>query len=61
MCVCVRVCVCVFVCVTTHQTIDPSQGVVGVVHGVSQLVHSVVSLTVAIETHTYRHAVREQE
>lgn len=37
----------------TYQAVHAAQRVVGVVQGVGQLVHAVVGLAVAIETHTH--------
>ncbi len=37
----------------TYQTVHSSQCVIGIVQGVGQLVHAVIGLTVAIETHTH--------
>lgn len=37
----------------TYQTVHTAQCVISVVQGVGQLVHTVIGLAVAIETHTY--------
>lgn len=37
----------------TYQTVHAAQCVIGIVEGVGQLVHAVVGLAVAIETHTH--------
>lgn len=39
--------------VFTYQTVHTTQRMIGVVQGVGQLVHAVIGLTVAIETHTH--------
>lgn len=44
-------------CVCTYQAVHSTQGVVGVVEGVGQLVHAIVGLAVAVETHAHRDAV----
>lgn len=44
-------------CLFTHQAVHSTQAVVGVVEGVGQLVHAIIGLTVAVETHAHRDAV----
>ena len=40
----------------TYQTVHTAQRMIGVVQGVGQLVHAVIGLAVAIETHTHCNA-----
>ena len=37
----------------SYQTIDATHSLIGIVEGVGQLVHSIVGLAVAIETHSH--------
>lgn len=45
---------------STYQAVHTAQRVIGVVQGVGQLVHAVIGLTVAIETHTHRDAAERR-
>lgn len=44
----------------TYQTVHAVQCVIGIVQGVGQLVHAVIGLTVAIETHTHCDAAQRR-
>lgn len=44
-----------------HQVFHSHQGVIGVVQGVGQLIHSIIGLTVTIETHPNCDAEKQGE
>lgn len=46
--------------VFTYQTVHAAQCMIGIVERVGQLVHAIICLTVAIETHTHRDAAKRR-
>ena len=45
----------------SHQIVDATQRVIGIVERVGQMVHPVVGLAVSIETHSHGGTVRKGE
>lgn len=43
----------------SHQIVDATQRVIGIVERVGQLVHPIVGLAVSIETHSYSRTVKK--
>lgn len=43
----------------SHQIVDATQCVIGIVERVGQLVHPIVGLTVSIETHSYSRTMKK--
>lgn len=44
----------------SHQIVDATQCVIGIVERVGQMVHPVVGLAVSIETHSHGRTVKEE-